>query len=75
MKRIFQNITCLWMAILCGIPLLLTGCVEKEITRIADWETHFTDVYFTDAKHGWISDITGGFSIRLTGARTGKNRR
>ena len=54
MKKILQHITCFWMATLFGISLLVTGCVKKEVTRIADWETHFTDIYFADAKHGWI---------------------
>ena len=42
------------MAILFGTPLLFIGCVKKEITRQADWETHFMDLHFADAKHGWI---------------------
>ena len=54
MKKIFQHITCFWMVILFGLPFLFIGCVKKEITRIADWQTHFTDIYFADAKHGWI---------------------
>ena len=54
MKTTLQNITCFWMAMLFGIPLLLIGCVKKEITRKADWETHFQGLYFVDAKHGWI---------------------
>ena len=54
MKKILQHIACFWMVTLFGISLLLTGCVKKEVTRIADWETHFTDIYFSDAKHGWI---------------------
>ena len=54
MKKILQHIACFWMVTLFGISLLLTGCVKKEVTRIADWETHFTDIYFADAKHGWI---------------------
>ena len=54
MKKILQRITCSWMIILFATPLLLIGCVKKEITRIADWQTHFTDIHFVDAKHGWI---------------------
>ena len=54
MKKILQRITCSWIVILFGIPFLFIGCVKKEVTRIADWETHFTDIYFADAKHGWI---------------------
>ena len=54
MKKILQHIHCLWMAILFRIPLLLIGCVKKEITRQADWETHFMDVHFVDTQHGWI---------------------
>ena len=54
MKKTLQNITCYAIAILFGISLLFAGCVKKEITRQADWETHFTDIHFADAKHGWI---------------------
>ena len=54
MKKIFQYITYFSIATLLGILFLFTGCVKKEITRIADWQTHFTDIYFADAKHGWI---------------------
>ncbi len=54
MKKILQHITCFWMMTLFGIPFLFIGCVKKEITRKADWETHFQGLYFVDAKHGWI---------------------
>ena len=46
MKKRLQHITCYSIAVLLGTSLLLTGCVKKEITRQADWETHFTDIHF-----------------------------
>ena len=54
MKKTHQHIAYAWLVILFGIPFLLIGCVKKEITRKADWETHFMDIHFVDAKHGWI---------------------
>ena len=54
MKKVFQYITYFSIATLFGVLFLFTGCVKKEITRIADWQTHFTDIHFADAKHGWI---------------------
>ncbi len=52
MKKTLEHIIC--FLILFWIVFLLGGCVKKEITRQADWETHFTDIHFADAKHGWI---------------------
>ena len=37
---------------------LLPGCKE-EVTRKADWETHFTDLHFANAKLGWIVGLEG----------------
>ena len=52
MKKTLEHIIC--FLILFWIVFLLGGCVKKEITRQADWKTHFTDIHFADAKHGWI---------------------
>ena len=44
--------------------VLLSGCgiksvqhpapIETEVIRKADWEVEFRDVFFLDAKHGWV---------------------
>lgn len=34
--------------------VFIVGC-KTQITRKADWETHFTALHFVDAKHGWIA--------------------
>ena len=41
-----------------AISTLLLGCKE-EVTRKADWETHFTDLHFVNAKLGWIVGLEG----------------
>ena len=76
MKKILQHITCFWMVTLFGIPLLLVGCVKKEVTRHSGLgrpilQTSTSRMPNTDG----LSDIKGGYSIPLTGARIGKNRR
>ena len=53
-KDFFNTSLYFSIIILFAIPFLFAGCVKKEITRIADWQTHFTDIHFADAKHGWI---------------------
>ena len=40
------------VTVFCVLTLLL-GC-KKEVTRKADWETHFTALHFIDPKHGWV---------------------
>ena len=53
------------ISIAISLLLLLSGCgmksglqqpapVKAEIVRQADWEVEFRDVFFLDAKHGWI---------------------
>ena len=47
-----------------SLLVLLSGCgvksvqqpapVKAEIVRRADWEVEFRDVFFLDAKHGWV---------------------
>ena len=47
-----------------AVLVLLSGCgmktiqqpapVETEIVRKADWEVEFRDIFFLDAKHGWV---------------------
>lgn len=38
-------------AIAVVIAILLMGR-KRQITRKADWETHFTDLHFVDTQHG-----------------------
>ena len=47
-----------------SVLVLLSGCgvktiqqpapVKAEIVRKADWEVEFRDVFFLDAKYGWV---------------------
>ena len=58
--------SCVWVrqnvfrfiAVAFAISTLLLGCKE-EVTRKADWETHFTDLHFENAKLGWIVGLEG----------------
>ena len=51
------------------ISTLLSGCKE-EVTRKADWETHFTDLHFVNAKLGWIVGLEGLIIHTDDGGRT-----
>ena len=47
-KPVWQGLT-----ITFAMLVIMNGC-QEEVTRKADWETHFTDLHFTSLKHGWI---------------------
>ena len=57
------GLVCIVIAAILSIALL-NGCgvktaqhpapVTAEIVRKADWEVEFRDVFFLDAKHGWV---------------------
>ncbi|MEC7867932.1 MAG: YCF48-related protein, partial [Candidatus Poribacteria bacterium] len=47
-----------FMVITTILATLLIGCTT-EVARKADWETHFTDLHFTDALRGWIVGLEG----------------
>ena len=64
-----------------SIILLVSGCglksvfhrepppVESEVVREADWKVDFNDVYFFDAKNGWIIGNSGTIILGSPGQR------
>ena len=55
--------------LLCALTVL-NGCVRREATRKADWETHFTDIHFVNAKLGWIVGLEGLIIHTKDGGKT-----
>ena len=70
MNQTFQHIYRIVILTLVFV-ILLIGC-KKEVTRKADWETHFTDLHFADAKHGWIVGKKGFIVHTRDGGKTWK---
>ena len=68
MKQIFQRIYQV-LTISFAFAMLLIGC-RQEVTRKADWETHFTDLYFADPKYGWIVGEKGFIVHTNNGGKT-----
>ena len=57
MRRILIAMLIFLILNACGSKMVLhrePPPVESEVIRKADWEVDFRDVYFLDAKHGWI---------------------
>ena len=68
------------VTIVTSILLLLSGCgvksvlqqsapVKAEIVRRADWEVEFRDVFFLDAKHGWVIGEKGTILYTADGGK------
>ena len=68
MKQKFKHI-CQTAAITAALTMLLVGC-KQEVARKADWETHFMDLHFTDAKHGWVVGQKGVIIHTSDGGKT-----
>ena len=47
------------MTALVFVISLFAGCVTKEITRRADWETDFHDIHFINHRLGWVVGDAG----------------
>ena len=56
----------------CGVKLVLQqrpAPVKAEIVRRADWEVEFRDVFFLDAKHGWVIGEKGTILYTADGGK------
>ena len=64
--------------------VLISGCgiksvqqpapVEAEVIRKADWEVEFRDVFFFDAKHGWVIGEKGTILYTEDGGKNWKTQ-
>ena len=67
-------VSSLVMALLFGILFVFNGCVKMEATRKADWESHFTDLYFVNHKQGWVVGEKGLIIHTADGGKTWKQQ-
>ena len=72
MKQKFQRIRQV-ATIAVAFAMLLIGC-KTEVVRKADWEANFNDLYFADAKHGWIVGEKGFIVHTKDGGKTWKRQ-
>ena len=49
--------------------------VTAEIVRKADWEVEFRDVFFLDAKHGWVIGEKGTILYTEDGGKNWKTQK
>ena len=78
MGRIFIIIPILLILVACGSKTIIQHepqpVVESKIIKKADWEADFRDVYFLDAKNGWIIGDKGTIIYTSDGGKNWENQ-
>ena len=70
MRNVSITISILVLLCGCGVKSILrkTPQVKSEIIRKADWDVEFRDVFFLNAKQGWVIGEKGTILIhRIVG--------